>query len=75
MKMRYLLSFALLITCLKRREQCVRIDNSNSSFKILVSGVPQSSVIGPILFDFFQNELFLFIKQNFIFFQNYARTR
>ena len=34
-----------------------------SSFRILLSGVPRGSIVGPILFNVFLNELFLFVTK------------
>ena len=42
---------------LKRRGHRVRIDDILSSLQFLISGVPQGSVLGPILFNIFLNEL------------------
>ena len=52
----------LIYSYLKRRKQCVWINNSNSSLKNVVSGVPKGYVLGPIVFNFFKNDLFLFLK-------------
>ena len=40
---------------LDNRKQGVHIDDINSSFNDIISGVPQASVVGPILFNTFLN--------------------
>ena len=57
-------SLVFLYSYLKRRNQNVKLNNTNSDFDILLSGVPLGSVLGPILFNIFMNSLFLLIKNS-----------
>ena len=44
---------------LLNRKQCMRINNINSDFLNVISGVPQESIIGPILSNYFFNDFSL----------------
>ena len=48
---------------LSNRKQCVRINNITSDFETIISGVPQGSIVGPILFNCFINDFFCFTEK------------
>ena len=49
---------------LRGRTQCVNVDGAHSSWKKVLSGIPQGSVIGPILFVIFINDMPDSLKYN-----------
>ena len=55
-------SFTFFYSYLKQRKQNVKINNTYSLFKELLSGVPQGSILGTILFNFFFYYLFLWLS-------------
>ena len=59
----YMDAITFIYSYMKRRKQGVKINDTESLFKTLLSGVPQGSILGPILFNIFINNSLFFINE------------
>ena len=63
-------SIKLLYSYLTNRRQRVRINSNYSTWSEIISGVPQGSILGPLLFNIYLSDLFLFTDNSDV--ANYA---
>ena len=65
-----LTSLRLLSDCISNRKQQIKVENVYSKWQNIETGVPQQSILGPLLFNIFVFDLFLIIHNTY--FVSYA---
>ena len=63
-------SFKLIASYLYKRKQRVKINAVRSDWEDLNKGIPQGSILGPLIFNIFLNDIFYFVNTGSIY--NYA---
>ena len=59
-------SLILIFNYLSGRKQRTKVNNAFSKWSDIISGIPQGSILGPLLFNIYINDIFYFIDEKYL---------
>ena len=59
-------SLAFMLSYLKNRSHRVNINNNFNKWEEIIAGVPKGSILGPLLFNIFINDIFCFEDKSYL---------